>query len=62
MTKIILYVFIFPLVIWSLDSLNINRIFKKNREYQVRIFYMFLVFGLSYLVVSFLSDFIGVMN
>lgn len=62
MTKIIIYIFIVPLVIWSCDSLNINSIFKKNREYQARIFYMFLVFGLSYLVVSFLSDFIGVMN
>ena len=62
MTKIILYIFIVPLVIWSLDSLNINGIFKKNREYQARIFYMFLAFSLSYLVVSFLSDFIGVMN
>jgi len=62
MTKIILYMFIIPLVIWSCDSLNINSIFKKHKEYQARIFYMFLIFGLSYLVVSFLNDFIGVTN
>ena len=62
MTKIILYVLIFPLVIWSLDSININGIFKKNKEYQARIFYILLIFSLSYLVVNFLSEFVGVMN
>ena len=62
MIKLILYIFIVPLVIWSLDSININVIFKKHKEYQARIFYMFLAFSLSYLVVSFLNDFVGVMN
>lgn len=62
MTKIILYILIFPLVIWSLDSININGIFKKNKEYQGRVFYIILAFCISYLLVSFLSDFVGVMN
>lgn len=57
MFKIIIYIIIIPLVIWSLDGINISNIFKKNRYYQSRVFYMICVFALSYLVVNFLSDF-----
>lgn len=62
MAKIILYILTFPIVIWSLDSININGIFKKNKEYQARVFYIILVFCILYLLVNFLSDFVGVMN
>lgn len=58
MFKLIIYIIIIPLVIWSLDGINISNIFKKNRYYQSRVFYMICVFALSYLVVNFLSDFI----
>ena len=62
MVRLLLYIFIIPLVVFSMDSLNINGIFKKGQSnyYQARVFYMFLVMGISYLVVSFISDFIGV--
>ena len=56
MIKIVLYVFIIPLVIYAMDSININGIFKKNRVYQARLFYIILVFGLSYLMCNFLYD------
>ena len=62
MAKIILYVIVVPFIIWGFDSININQIFKKNRYYQARIIYMAFIFGLSYLVVNFLNDFIGVIK
>ena len=62
MVKLVLYVFIIPIVVYSLDSVNINGIFKKGRinYYQARIIYMFIVMGISYLVVNFVNDFLGV--
>ncbi len=62
MAKIILYVMIIPFVVYSLDSVNINGIFKKGRSnyYQARMMYMFLVMSISYLVVNFINDFLGV--
>ena len=56
MLKLIMYLFIIPLVIFAMDSININGIFKKNRIYQARLFYILIVFGLSYLVCNFLYD------
>ena len=56
MSKLILYILVIPLVIWGCDSININSIFKKNRYYQARVFYMALIFGISYLVTNFLYD------
>ena len=62
MAKIVLYLMIIPLVVYSLDSVNINGIFKKGKSnyYQARVMYMFLVMGISYLVVNFINDFLGV--
>ncbi len=40
--KIIIYIIITVLVIWSLDSINIYSIFKKNKVIQAKIFYYFL--------------------
>lgn len=62
MVKLILYVMVMPLVIYSMDSININGIFKKNREFQARFVYMFLIFSMSYLVVNFLYDFLSVIS
>lgn len=58
MIKFILYLIVVPLVIFVMDSVNINVIFKKNKIYQARIFYILLVFSISYLVTNFLNDFI----
>ena len=64
MVKLILYLVFIPLIAFSMDSVNINGIFKKGQSnyYQARIFYMLLVMGISYLVVSFVNDFLGVFN
>lgn len=55
--KIILYILIIPLTIWGLESLDINKYFKKNRYYQSRIVALFLTLSISYLVTSFFYDF-----
>lgn len=57
MLKGILYLVMIPISIWALDSVNINSIFKKNKYYQARIFYLMLSIGVSYLVVNFFYDF-----
>ncbi len=64
MVKLILYILVIPLVVFSLDSVNLNAMFKKGQSnyYQARIFYMFLIMGISYLVVNFVNDFLGVFN
>jgi len=54
--KFFLYVLVTILVIWSLDSVNINRIFKKNKVLQARIFYFLLALSLIYLVTNFFMD------
>lgn len=55
--KIIIYIIITVLVIWSLDSININLIFKKNKVIQAKVFYFFLALSLIYLVTNFFWDF-----
>ena len=55
--KTILYVLIVPFSILALDSINIQKVFKKNRYVQARILYLFLAMALSYLVVNFFYDF-----
>lgn len=55
--KTVLYVVIVPFTLWALDSININKIFKKNKYYQARLFYLMLSLSLSYLVVNFFTDF-----
>ncbi len=56
MIKIILYIIITPLVIYSLNSININSIFKKNKIIEARLFYFFLAISEIYLVVNFIYD------
>lgn len=59
MRKFLLYIIILPLVIWAVDGININSIFKKNRIYQARVIYIIIIFALTYLTVNFMYDFIG---
>ena len=54
--KFFIYLITTPLVIYSLDSININQIFKKNRYYQARIFYFLLAASLIYLSTNFFWD------
>lgn len=58
MIKLAIYLIVIPLVIYAMDSVNLNGIFKKNKMYQARVFYILLVFALSFLVANFLYDFI----
>ena len=62
MIKFVLYIFVIPLVIYAMDSVNMNGIFKKNKMYQARVFYILLIFGLSYLITSFLYDFLYIIK
>ena len=59
MRRFLLYIIILPLVIWVVDGININSIFKKNRMYQARVIYIIIIFALTYLTVNFMYDFIG---
>ncbi len=54
--KYFLYIFVTIVVVWSLDSVNINQIFKKNKVYQARVFYFLLASSLIYLVTNRISD------
>ncbi len=54
--KFFLYIANTILVIWAMDSININGIFKKNRVLQARIFYFLLGISLIYLVTNFIWD------
>lgn len=62
MIKFIIYLIVIPLVIYAVDSINFNGVFKKNKLYQARILYILLVFGLSYLVSNFLYDFLYIVK
>ena len=54
--KFLLYILVGILVIWSLDSIQINKIFKKNRVIQARVFYFLLAIALTELVTSFFYE------
>ena len=58
MVKFALYILSAIVVVFSLDAVNINAIFKKNKVFQARVFYLILIFIFTYLLASFLYDFI----
>lgn len=64
MVKFILYILVIPIVVFAMDSVNINGMFKKGQSnyYQARVMYMVIVASLSYLVVNFVNDFLGVFS
>ena len=62
MNKFVLYLFVLALVIYTMDSVNFNSIFKKNKVFQARIFYILVMFSLSYLVCNFLYDFLNIIK
>ena len=59
MYNLLLYSIILVIVIWAIDGVNINYIFKKNRIYQARVFYIMIIFSITYLVTNFIIDFIN---
>lgn len=56
-TKFFIYVLVTPIVIYAMDSININQIFKKNKVMQARVFYLLLAISLIYIITSFTYDF-----
>jgi len=54
--KFAMYIIVSILVIWSIESININQIFKKNRVLQSTVFYFFLALSMIYLVTNFFMD------
>jgi len=59
MYNLLLYSIVLVIVIWTMDGININHIFKQNRVYQARVFYIMLIFSITYLVTNFIIDFIN---
>lgn len=59
MYNLLLYILVMAIVIWTLESININKIFKQNKIYQARTFYIILVFSLTYLTSNFIIDFLN---
>lgn len=57
MAKIILYAAVIPLVVWALDCLRLDILFKKNRQVQIKLFYILVTLAFSYLIVNCLYDF-----
>lgn len=54
--KGLLYLLVTPIVMWCMESINLNLIFKKNRYYKARVCYLLILMALSYLVVNFIYD------
>ena len=54
--KFFLYIFSSIIVIYSIDSININQIFKKNKVMQARIFYFIIALCMIELLTSFLYN------
>ena len=54
--KLFLYLFSSVVVIFSIDSVNINQIFKKNKNFQAKIFYFILALCMIELLTSFLYN------
>jgi len=55
--KFFIYVFVSILVVWAMEAVNINQIFRKNRVIQARVFYLLLGLSMIYLVSNFIYDF-----
>ena len=57
MIKAVLYIVFLPFIIWSMEGLNINKLFKQSRVVQARIIYLLIAMSITYLTVNFLYDF-----
>lgn len=58
MYNFLIYLIVLAIVIWSMEGLNINGIFKKNRIYQARVFYILIVLSITYMSSSFIISFL----
>ena len=60
--RLLLYIFSSFIVIWSIESININGIFKKNRVMQAKIFYFVLALCLIEILTDFLYNLFEIVN
>lgn len=58
MFNLLLYIIVMMIVIWAIDGLNINNLFKKDHVYQARIMYIIIILSLTYLTTNFILDFL----
>ena len=54
--KLFLYLFVSIIVIFSIDSVNINAIFKKNKNFQARILYFLIALCMIEILTNFLYN------
>lgn len=59
MYNLLLYCIVLVIVIWAMEGVNINSLFKNNRIYQARIIYILIVLSLTYLSSNFILDFLN---
>ena len=59
MYNLVLYILVLIIVVWTMDGLNLNVLFKQNRIYQARVFYIILAFSLTYLTSNFIITFLN---
>ena len=59
MYNFLLYLIVLIIVIWAVEGLNINHLFKKNRIYQARVLYIIIIFSLTYLTTNFILAFLN---
>ena len=59
MYNLIIYIAVMAIVVWTMDGVNINHLFKQNRIGQARVMYIMIVFSLTYLVSSFIISFLS---
>ena len=57
MVKFCLYIFSLVVVMYAIDGVNINAIFKKNQVIKARLFYFIIILCLTYLLANFMYDF-----
>ncbi len=55
--KFFVYLLTMVVVLYAMDALRMNEIFKKNRVFQARLFYLLVLLALTYLVANFIMDF-----
>ena len=60
MLKLLIYLLSGIIVIWSMDAININSIFKKGKIIQARVFYIILALIIIYLFANLLYDIINI--
>ena len=60
--KLILYIVSAICVMWSIDSVNISVIFKKNKIAQAKVFYFILALCLTELLTEFLYNIFELTN